>query len=82
MVILLIVYVDVLVVLNTLVNYFILLGVRKITRAHTVRWRIALGAFSNFGGKSFCECRLEHTFCSSHDLFYYICDFIFIGFHE
>ena len=45
-VILLIVYVDVLIVLNTLVNYFILLGVRKITRAHTVRWRIALGALS------------------------------------
>ena len=45
-VILLIVYVDVLIVLNTLVNYFILLGVRKITRAHTVRWRIALGALT------------------------------------
>lgn len=43
-VILLIVYVDVLIVLNTLVNYFILLGVRKITRAYTVHWRIALGA--------------------------------------
>lgn len=43
-VILLIVYVDVLIVLNTLVNYFILLGVRKITRAYTVRWRIALGS--------------------------------------
>ena len=46
MVILLIVYVDVLIVLNTLVNYFILLGVRKITRAYTVHWRIALGALS------------------------------------
>ena len=46
MVILLVVYVDVLIVLNTLVNYFILLGVRKITRAYTVRWRIALGALS------------------------------------
>ncbi len=45
-VILLIVYVDVLIVLNTLINYFILLGVRKLTRAHTVRWRIALGALS------------------------------------
>lgn len=44
MVIYLIVYVDVLIVLNTLVNYFILLGVRKITRAYTKRWRIALGA--------------------------------------
>ena len=44
MVIYLIVYVDVLIVLNTLVNYFILLGVRKITRAYTNRWRIALGA--------------------------------------
>ena len=43
-VILLIVYVDVLIVLNTLVNYFILLGVRKITRAYTKRWRIAFGA--------------------------------------
>lgn len=46
MVIFLIVYVDVLIVLNTLVNYFILLGVRKITRAYTVRWRIAVGALS------------------------------------
>ncbi len=43
-VIYLIVYVDVLIVLNTLVNYFILLGVRSITRAYTKRWRIALGA--------------------------------------
>lgn len=43
-VILLIVYVDVLIVLNTLVNYFILLGVRKITRAYTKRWKITLGA--------------------------------------
>lgn len=44
MVIFLIVYVDVLIVLNTLVNYFILLGVRKITRAYTKQWKIALGA--------------------------------------
>lgn len=41
----LIVYVDILVILNTLVNYFILLAIRKITRSYTKRWRIALGAF-------------------------------------
>lgn len=44
LVITLIVYVDVLIVLNILVNYFMLLAVRKITRAHTSRWRIALGS--------------------------------------
>lgn len=38
------VYVDVLIILNTLVNYFMLLAVRKITRAHTSRPRIALGS--------------------------------------
>ena len=41
----LIVYVDILVIINTLVNYFILLAIRKITRSYTKRWRIALGAF-------------------------------------
>ncbi|MBR5246690.1 MAG: sigma-E processing peptidase SpoIIGA [Clostridia bacterium] len=40
-----IVYVDILIILNTLVNYFILLGIRKITHSYTKRWRIALGAF-------------------------------------
>lgn len=44
LVIALIVYVDVLIILNTLVNYFILLAVRKISRAHTSRWRIAMGS--------------------------------------
>lgn len=44
------VYVDVLIIINTLVNYFILLAVRKITRAHTSRWRIALGSLA--GGAS------------------------------
>lgn len=45
-----IIYVDILVVLNTLVNYFILLGVRKITRSYTKRWRLVIGAL--FGGVS------------------------------
>lgn len=45
LVIVLTVYVDVLIFLNTLVNYFILLAVRKITRAHTSRLRIVLGSF-------------------------------------
>jgi stage II sporulation protein GA (sporulation sigma-E factor processing peptidase) len=31
-------------VLNTLVNYFILLAVRKITRSYTKRWHLVLGA--------------------------------------
>lgn len=44
------VYVDVLIIINTLVNYFILLAVRKITRTHTSRWRIALGSLA--GGVS------------------------------
>ncbi len=44
------VYVDVLIILNTLVNYFMLLAVRKITRAHTSRLRIALGSLA--GGVS------------------------------
>lgn len=39
------VYVDVLIVLNILVNYFMLLGVRKITRSETKRLRVVLGAF-------------------------------------
>lgn len=46
----LVVYVDVLIILNTLINYFILLAVRKITRSYTKRWRIALGAL--IGGVS------------------------------
>lgn len=50
LVIVLTVYVDVLIILNTLVNYFILLSIRKITRAHTSRWRIALGSLA--GGLS------------------------------
>lgn len=45
MVICLIVYVDILIILNTLVNYFILLAIRKITHSYTKRWRITLGAF-------------------------------------
>ena len=44
------IYVDVLIVLNTLVNYFILLAVRKITRSYTKRWRFASGAL--FAGLS------------------------------
>jgi stage II sporulation protein GA (sporulation sigma-E factor processing peptidase) len=38
------IYVDVLIVINTLVNYFILLAVRKITRSYTRRWRLVIGA--------------------------------------
>ena len=38
------IYVDVLIVLNTLVNYFILLAVRKITRSYTKRYRLVVGA--------------------------------------
>ena len=37
------VYVDILIILNTLVNYFILLAVDKILRIHSKRWRILLG---------------------------------------
>ena len=44
-VICLVVYVDILIILNTLVNYFILLAIRRITHSYTKRWRIALGAF-------------------------------------
>ncbi len=57
-VIYLIVYVDILVILNTLVNYFILLAIRKITHSYTKRWRIALGAF--VGGISSLLLFLEH----------------------
>lgn len=39
------VYADILIILNTLVNYFMLLAVKKISRSHTKRWRIALGSF-------------------------------------
>lgn len=38
------VYVDVLLLINTLVNYFILLGVNLITRAETKRFRLIFGA--------------------------------------
>lgn len=44
------VYVDILVVLNTLVNYFMLSAVKRITRENTSRLRIALGAAA--GGAS------------------------------
>lgn len=37
------VYLDILIILNTLVNYFILLAVDKILRIHSKRWRILLG---------------------------------------
>ncbi|MBR5201974.1 MAG: sigma-E processing peptidase SpoIIGA [Clostridia bacterium] len=38
-----ILYVDILIILNTLVNYFILLAVDKILRIHSKKWRILLG---------------------------------------
>ena len=38
-----ILYVDILIILNTLVNYFILLAVDKILRLHSKKWRILLG---------------------------------------
>lgn len=44
------IYIDVLIILNTLVNYFILLAVKKISRDTSSRWRIALGSL--FGGVS------------------------------
>lgn len=44
------IYVDILIVLNTLVNYFILLAVRRITRSYTKRWRLVIGALG--GGLS------------------------------
>ena len=37
------VYVDILIILNTLVNYFILLAGDKVLRLHSKRWRILLG---------------------------------------
>ena len=37
------VYVDILIILNTIVNYFILLAVDKILRIHSKRWRILFG---------------------------------------
>ena len=37
------VYVDILIILNTLVNYFILLAVDKILRIYSKKWRILLG---------------------------------------
>lgn len=45
-----IVYVDVLLLINTLVNYFMLLGVKIITRSETKRYRLVLGALT--GGLS------------------------------
>lgn len=44
------VYIDILIVLNTLVNYFMLLAVKRMSRSYTPRWRIALGALT--GGVS------------------------------
>lgn len=44
------VYVDVLLIINTLVNYFMLLGVKIITRAESKRIRLVLGALA--GGVS------------------------------
>ena len=44
------VYVDILIILNTLVNYFILLAVDKVLRIHSKRWSILLG--SAVGGLS------------------------------
>ena len=38
------VYVDILIILNVIVNYFILLAVNKITRNHATRWRLCAGA--------------------------------------
>ncbi len=49
-VIFLTIYIDVLITLNILVNYFLLLAVRKITRSPISRWRIALGSI--VGGAS------------------------------
>ena len=37
------VYVDILIILNTIVNYFILLAVDKILRIQSKRWRVLLG---------------------------------------
>lgn len=45
-----IVYVDVLIVINILVNYFMLLAVKTMGRFDTTRWRILLGAI--IGGAS------------------------------
>lgn len=44
------VYVDILIILNTIVNYFLLLAVQKLTRSHQKRWRILIGAI--IGGLS------------------------------
>ena len=38
------IYVDILIILNTFVNYFILLAVDKILRIHSKKWRILLGS--------------------------------------
>lgn len=40
------VYIDVLIILNILVNYFMLAAVKRISRSHTSRVRLALGALS------------------------------------
>ncbi|MCH5191096.1 MAG: sigma-E processing peptidase SpoIIGA [Oscillospiraceae bacterium] len=40
------VYIDILIILNILVNYFMLAAVKKISRSHTSRLRLALGALS------------------------------------
>ena len=44
------VYVDILIILNAIVNYFILLAVDKILRIHSKKWRILLGG--TVGGMS------------------------------
>lgn len=38
------VYVDILIILNTIVNYFLLLAVQILIRSHQKRWRILIGA--------------------------------------
>lgn len=40
------VYIDILIILNILVNYFMLAAVKKISRSHTSRLRLSLGALS------------------------------------
>lgn len=52
------VYVDILIILNTLVNYFMLLAVKKITRENTSRLRLLFGALA--GGVSSLLIFAEH----------------------
>lgn len=44
------VYVDILIMLNAIVNYFLLLAVQKLIRSHQKRWRILIGGI--IGGLS------------------------------